>query len=493
MKKNKKPASVSTLLGADTFRRAMDLYFERFDGQAVTTDDFVDCMEEASGRDLAQFRRWYSQAGTPELRVAGRYDQVAHRFELTIDQSCPPSPGQPEKAPYHIPFAFALLDRHGVEMPLRLEGTPGVADRTRVLELREPREVFRFEGVASQPVPSLLRGFSAPVKVSYDYSDDELIFLMARETDGFNRWDAAQTLSQRLLMRMVAEPGLHPPGDYLEAFRATLENRDADTALSAEILTLPSEVYLGEQMEQVDVEGIHRARERLKEVIASSLRGELLHRYLREEGAGDYRLTPEAVGRRRLRNLCLDYLMQLDDPDARALCEAQCSLGDNMTDVISALGLLVSSGSARREALLEAFLARWRHDALVVDKWFMVQALSKRPDTLARVEELARHPAFSLRNPNNVRSLVGSFCAGNPVRFHAPDGDGYRFLSAQVRRLDGLNPQVAAHMMRSMAGWRRYDASRQRLMRREIESILSLPDISRDLFEVASRILGNPG
>ena len=478
------------LLGPQAFRRGMDIYFERFDGRAVTTDDFVACMEAASGRDLGQFRRWYTQAGTPMIRASGRYDAAERVFELEVEQSCPPTPGQPEKAPLHIPLAVGLLDPSGREISPRLEGEDESPAGTRVLEVRGARELFRFVNVHRRPVPSLLRGFSAPVKLSYDYSDDELSFLMIHDTDGFNRWDAAQRLFERVLLRMVEQPGLEPPPVCLEAFRTLLESGSGDAALAAELLTLPSESDLGEQMARVDVDGIHAARERFRSAVASSLRATLLRRYEAGGVKEGYALTPEAIGRRRMRNLSLAYLAQPDDETAWSLCDRHYRSADNMTDAMAALFLIASGRSPDREALLAAFYDRWRQDPLVVDKWFAVQAASSRPDTLARVEALTRHPAYDPANPNKVRSLLRVFVVGNPVRFHAADGGGYRLLGDQVRRLDPVNPQLAAGLLRAIAGWRRHDPGRQALMRGEIERVLSSPGISRDLFEVASKILG---
>ncbi len=479
------------LLGPEAFRRASDLYFERHDGQAVTTDDFVRCMEAAGGRDLEQFRLWYSQAGTPELHVTADHDAAAGRYTLEIRQSCPPTPGQPEKRPLHIPFRLGLLDRAGNDLPLQLEGENEPQGGSRLLELQRSVERFTFVNVPERPVPSLLRGFSAPVKLRYDYSDPELMFLMAHDGDGFNRWDAAQTLAQRILLQRVAQPDSPVPEGFIEAFGTALRDPDTDRALLAEILTLPSESYLGDQMEQVEVEAIHLARQSLRQTLARRLRDDLLAVYDANAETGDYRLTPAAIGRRRLKNLCLAYLMELGEEPIRQLCAVQYGEGGNMNDRLAALTLLADSDAPQREAALADFYERWQADPLVLDKWFTVQALSRRADTLMRVQELLQHPAFSLRNPNRVRALVGAFCSGNPFRFHAADGSGYAFLTDRVLELNATNPQVAARLLRIMARWRRYDDYRRALMRSQLQRVLASEGLSRDVYEVAHKSLGD--
>ena len=482
----------ANLLGPELFRRATDLYFERHDGQAVTTDDFVTCMEDASGRDLTQFRRWYSQAGTPELDVSGEWDPAGGAYTLTVRQHTPATPGQPSKGPLHIPLAVGLLDGAGRDLPLRLEGeaqpVAGGAG-TRMLELRAPEERFRFVGLAEPPVPSLLRGFSAPVKLRFDYSDAELQFLMAHDSDGFARWDAAQTLMQRLLLRLVADPRAAVPDAFLGAFRRALMDDSGDAALSAEVLTLPSELYLADQMEVVDVDGIHRAREQLRRHIGAALASELDRVYQDHRETGPYCFSPEWIGRRAIKNLALSY--RAADPQSAALdlCRAQFAAAHNMTDVMAALRFLVDHGGDAAESALVEFYARWSGEPLVIDKWFALQATSHREDALAQVRALMGHPDFSMRNPNRVRSLIGAFCAANPVRFHGADGAGYRFLADRVLELDPLNPQIAARLLRGLVRWRRYDAGRQALMRAELERVLAAEPLSKDAYEVASKAL----
>lgn len=481
----------ATLLGPELFRRATDLYFARHDGQAVTTDDFVTCMEDASGRDLTQFRRWYAEAGTPELTVTGDHDPVARTYTLTVRQHTPPTPGQPHKGALHLPLAVGLLDAHGDELPLRLCGddpsTPAAG--TRLLEVRAAEERFRFEDIPARPVPSLLRGFSAPVKLRYDYSESELLLLMAHDRDGFARWDAAQTLMERLLLALTAAPDRAIPESFFAAFRRALLDDASDPALRAEVLTLPGESYLADQMAVVDVEGIHRAREELRRRIGEALGAELHRVYAGLAETGPYAFTPEGIGRRALKNLALGYLMAAGGEAARALCRDQLAAAHNMTDTMAALRLIVDAGGDEADRALADFHARWARESLVIDKWFTLQATSARPDALYRVIGLLGHPDFSLRNPNRIRSLVGAFCTGNPVRFHAADGGGYRFLADRVLELDPLNPQIASRLLKSLIRWRRFDPARQALMRAELERILAAEPLSRDAFEIASRAL----
>ncbi len=484
----------ANLLGPERYRKATDLYFERHDGQAVTTDDFVRCMEDAGGRDLSQFRNWYRLAGTPEVEVSGEHDAAAGVYRLDFTQHCPDTPGQRDKPPFHIPIEVALLSRSGEEMPLRLAGEDAPVGGTRVLELTRAQQRFEFLGLSEAPVPSLLRGFSAPVKLRYDYTDEELMFLMAHDSDDFNRWDAAHSLAQRTLLALVAnrqrgEP-LQIEEGFIDAFAQALNDRQADKALLSEVLSLPTESALGDQMAVVDVEAIHAARAWLKRQLATRLRDDLMKIYRENREPAGYDIEQASMARRSLKNLALNYLMQLPDPEIHSLAMQQFRDADNMTDVMASLGCLVHVDCPQRERALSAFEARWREDPLVMDKWFAVQAGSTLPGTLERVKGLMSHPAFSIRNPNKVRSLVGAFCSANPIGFHAADGSGYAFLADQVLTLDGLNPQIAARLLRIMSRWRRYDEGRQGLMKAQFERVLAKPDVSRDLFEIASKSVG---
>ncbi len=479
------------LLGPEVFRKATDLYFERHDGQAVTTDEFVACMADASGRDLQQFKRWYDYAGTPCLDIDSEYDQQAGTYTLIVEQRIPDTPGQTDKPPLHIPFEVGLLGADGTDMAVSRDNDSAVS-ATHMVNLRQPRETLVFHGVRERPVPSLLRGFSAPVKLEYDYSEHDLMFLMAHDSDGFNRWDAAQTLLRKTLLAQVADPqqGAETLVDdaLIEAVRSALLDDAAEPALTAEILTLPSIGYLGDFMGTVDIDGLYRVREGLKANISRLLREDLLTCYEQLSEAADYAITPQAIGRRSLKNRVLSYLMAAPDDEVSQLCLNQYGAQHNMTDVVGALGLLADSDHAAREEVLADFADRWQQDALVMDKWFAVQAMSSREDTLAQVQRLMSHPGFSMRNPNKVRSLIGAFSNANPLRFHAADASGYAFLTDQVLTLDALNPQIAARLLRVMSRWQRYDGQRQQAMRDALQRIAN-SNVSKDVYEVASRSL----
>jgi aminopeptidase N len=345
-------------------------------------------------------------------------------------------------------------------------------------------------------VLSLLRGFSAPVKIHYPYSDEELMFLMSHDTDGFARWDASQTLAQRVLLGMVSQrqqgQAMSLPDGFMAAFRNALLDENSDKALIAEVLTLPSESYLGDQMRVVDVDSLFIARETLKKWVAEALSEDLMMVYESNREIDEYSIKPEAIARRSLKNTVLSYLVMLQDHEVQQVCLNQYGAGKNMTDVMAAFSLIADSYFSEREEILSDFENRWQHAPLVMDKWFTAQAVSRRDDTLANVERLMQHPLFSMRNPNKVRALIGAFCSANPVRFHQADGRGYAFLADRVIELDALNPQVAARMLRIVSRWHRYDENRQKLIKAQLERIVSVDTISRDVYEIASKSL-NPG
>ncbi|RII25300.1 MAG: aminopeptidase N [Geobacter sp.] len=484
-----------TLLGAVTFRRGMDLYFARHDGQATTVDDFLQAMADASGKDLSRFQRWYGQAGTPQLDAHGDFDPASGNFTLTVCQSCPPTPGQPHKAPFPIPLALGLLDRDGRELPVTLAGEQPSEPTSRVLEMRDAEVSFRFSGLADRPVPALLRGFSAPVRLDYPYRQDELVLLMAHETDPFCRWEAGQTLACQLLLRLVADlqagRTLTVEPDFVAAFRSVLTSGEADRAYLAEALTLPSEGYLAEQMTVIDPDAIHASRQFVRRTLASELSGEFLAVRTACRSSAPYAVDDGRAGERRLATLCLSYLMTLEEPAVIDLCCQQYREADNMTDTMGALVSLASCDCPDREQALADFYGRWQDDRQVVDKWFSLQATASLPGTLAVVTALLDHPAFEITNPNRVRALVGAFCQGNQVRFHDAGGAGYRFLTGQLLRLIPLNPQVAARMLAPFTRWRRFDPGRQALMRAELERLRAVPDLPRDVYEVVEKSLGD--
>jgi aminopeptidase N len=483
---------VHTLLGAQKFRKGMDLYFRRHDGQAVTTDDFVQAMQDASGTDLSQFKRWYDQAGTPVLHIASEHDAQARRFILTIRQSCPPTPGQETKLPFHIPFAVGLVGTDGRDLPLRLEGEAAGGGTTRVLSVTEPERRFVFLDVSEAPVPSLMRGFSAPAIVRYRYDEASLTHLMAHDSDSFNRWEAGQRLAADIILRAAAAIRAALPEEFPDGFFIALERVLADAArdpaFAAEALALPQEAYLAEQMDEVDPDALHAARNRLRGRIAQRLKGDLLLAYETFAVPGPYRPDPASAGQRALRNLCLSYLMELPEPAMRALCIQQFDQADNMSDAMAALSALANTECEERQPALERFYARWRSEPLVVDKWLSVQASSRLPDTLAQVRRLTRHPAFDLRNPNKVYSLIRTFGA-NHVRFHAADGSGYAFLADQILALDPVNPQIAARIARSFDRWKKFDAGRQQHAVTALERIRDTANLSKDTTEVVTKAL----
>ncbi len=482
-----------TLLGVDGFRRGMDLYFERHDGQAVTVEAFVAALGDANATELAGFMPWYRQAGTPILSVGERWDAEQQRYTLILEQRCPPTPGQPEKQPLHIPVAVGLLGPDGAELPLQLaDEQQAHPAATRLLELDSRRREYTFVGLSERPVPSLLRGFSAPVRLDFPGREAHLPLLMAHDPDPFNRWDAAQQRAVALLQQLASDwRGGQPlalPESFRDGYAATLV-AVLEPALVALALNLPSESYLAEQVAAIDPEAIHAARVWLREALACALGDAWRATYDRLHDDRAYRFAAEDVGRRALKNLALGYLMERPDATTRALCTAQLDGADNLTDSLAALTALANADVPERQAALEAFHTRWKSDSLVLDKWFSIQATSRLPGTLENIRELMSDPTFSLRNPNRVRALIGAFCHGNPAQFHAADGAGYAFLGEQVRTLNASNPQIAARLIGAFGQWRRYDPSRQAQVQTELEAILKLPDLSRDLFEVATKLL----
>ncbi|HEX5057093.1 MAG TPA: aminopeptidase N [Gammaproteobacteria bacterium] len=482
-----------TLLGKEGFRKGMDLYFKRHDGHAVTIEDFVRAMEDANKADFKQFRLWYSQAGTPELNVTDRYDAKQKTYQLTIRQSCPPTPGQPQKQPMHIPVAAGLLDEQGKALSLHTQDGRMDTPDTVVLNVTLPEQTFTFTDVPSKPVPSLLRGFSAPVKLRHDYSDHDLCLLMAHDSDSFNRWDAGQQYALRVLLRLLAARQSGQPvkvdDQFIAAFETTLRAEDADPGLVAEILTLPAERYIADQVESVDPQNIHQTRETLRGRLAATLGPLLRQRYDELRDDGPFSAEPEAMARRRLRNVCLDYLMQAGKTDAIELCLIQYRAARNMTDKLAAFAALCDVPGELRNDVIQDFHDQYRNDTLVLDKWFGIQALSRLPDTLERVKALQQHPAFSLKNPNKVRALIATFCLANPARFHDPSGKGYELLFDTIVALDRINPQVAARMVPALTRWRKFVSPQRELMRQRLQAILETPDISRDVYELVSKSL----
>jgi len=491
------------LLGWEDFRRGSDLYFERFDGQAVTIEDFVACMAEVSGLDLEQFMRWYAQAGTPEIDAHGEYDYAKCEYHLRLSQRTPPTPGQPDKLPLHIPIRMGLVGtKSGRDLTLTLSGENGTDENgdketlgtDGVLHLREAEQTFVFTDVEEAPVPSLLRGFSAPVKLRYPYSREELAFLLTHDSDGFNRWDAGQRLTMLALDDLIAahRNGVEKVMDVrlVEAYRSLLNEPTDDKAVLAEMLTLPSEAYIAEQQPVVDVDAIHAAREFVCQSLAYELRDDFLAIYHGNQSDEPYAPTPEQIAQRRLKNVALAYLMSIEDDEAVALAQRQFEDGANMTDVRAALTLLAhSERTDLAEPALKAFGEKWAHDPLVMDQWFTIQVTRPQADVLERVRFLMGHPAFSLKNPNKVRALIGAF-AQNRINFHRLDGQGYQLLADVVIELNRLNPEIAARIITPLTRWQRFDDERQALMKAELERIRA-EKLSPNVFEMVERALAD--
>ena len=495
-----------TLLGRDGFRRGMDLYFARHDGQAVTCDDFRAAMADANHKDLSQFERWYSQAGTPQLAVRGHYDAPAQRFSLTLTQSYPANPAiKTTTDPLLIPFAMGLVMPDGSDLPLRLEreaaesaasSDAAPASRSRVFELTERETTLHFVGVPAEPIPSLLRGFSAPVVVDYAYTDAQLAFLLAHDSDPFNRWEAGQRLATRALITAsdAANRGDAVVFDdaVVNAYGLVLRDESLAPAFRELALTLPSEAYLIEQLAEANPTAVHLARQTLRKQLANALQADWLTVYRTHHIDGEYRPTPQDAGQRALKNLALAYLAECDDPQSAAVAaQAQYDRANNMTDRFAALSVLVRLGGDAARTALDHFYRMFEKEALVIDKWFALQAMqSSRPDapTIEVVKGLFDHQAFTLRNPNRARSLIFSFCAANLSEFHRADGSGYAFWADQVIALDILNPQVAARLARTLERWRKFTPALQGKMRAALEKV-SAQVRSKDVREIVEKAL----
>lgn len=480
-----------TLLGKDGFRKGMDLYFDKFDGQAVTCDDFVSCMEIANDTDLEQFKLWYSQAGTPSIKVRDKYDSAKKTFSLQIEQSCPTTPDQPIKKPFDIPIKLGLIGKNGQDLRVEYNGKSA---SEHIIRLTDTAHNFIFKNVEERPVPSLLRDFSAPVKVDYSYSDDELLFLFTHDSNDFNRWDAGQTMASRILLNLIHakhQNGQYEiPSSFFDAIKHMVKSSNIDKSLVAEAISLPSERTIAEMMPVIDVDAIHHAREDLLAKIARNLLDVLFHAYNHLQVPGHYQIDKTSVAMRRLRNVCLSYLIQTEHPQLIKLCQTQFSTANNMTDQVAALSYLanVTDANIRTEAL-DKFYEQWQHDPLVIDKWLAIQASTKHSDTLTHVTSLLSHPAFDYKNPNKVYSLLNSFTA-NQAQFHRIDGKGYQLIVEQIKILDKINPLVAARLARSLMSWKRYDEKRQAMMQESLKAIAEIKNLSNDVYEIVKKSLG---
>ncbi|MTD40507.1 aminopeptidase N [Erwinia sp. CPCC 100877] len=476
-----------TLLGEENFQKGMRLYFERHDGSAATCDDFVQAMEDASGIDLSLFRRWYSQSGTPVVTVHDDYNPETEEYRLTIKQHTPPGAEQQDKQPLHIPFDIELYDGEGKVIPLQYNGHPV----HHVLNVTQAEQTFVFDRVYFQPVPSLLREFSAPVKLEYKWSDSQLTFLMRHARNDFSRWDAAQSLLANVIRLNVARhqqgQPLSVPQHIADAFRAVLLDEKIDPALAAEIMTLPSQNEMAELFTTIDPGAIAAVHESLTRTLANELADELLAMY-NAMALKQYRVDHEDIGRRALRNICLHYLAFSETTLAEKLVSTQYH-ADNMTDSLAGLSAAVAAQLPCRDRLLAEYDEKWHKDGLVMDKWFALQATSPADEVLKQVRALLNHRSFSMNNPNRIRSLIGAFVSGNPAAFHALDGSGYQFLVEMLTELNCRNPQVASRLIEPLIRFKRYDDSRQALMRSALEQLRQLENLSRDLSEKIEKAL----
>ena len=498
---------IHTLLGTNHFRQGMDLYFQRHDGQAVTVEAFIQAMEAASGRDLRQFRRWYHQAGTPVLTITTHHDAQEQTLHMRVQQTCPATPGQASKKPFHIPLMVGLLDASAKALPLVLldEALPGERKTekpqpiSRLLELRQAEENFIFTGIPQKPIPSLLRHFSAPVILHANLCNTEHAFLWANDPDPFNRWSAGQTLAIDVLLRLAADSQANRPllleETFVESFASVLQTKALDPATTALLLTLPTETSLLELMEQADPQAIHTASQFLRKTLANRLHETLRQKYIAYTEPKTTLATPMTTynpviaGRRALKNLCLDLLVTLQWPELWQLALRQFEDMNNMTDRMAALAALLYSASPDAEHALAAFAQQWKKDSLVMDKWFALQAKIPEASTLQRVRLLQKHRLFSLKNPNRVRALLGSFCHGNPLSFHQPSGKGYPFLVEQVLALDPVNPQGAARLASALTHWKKLEPKRKEKMRAALQTLYHTAGLSRDVFEIVSKSL----
>jgi len=487
---------IHNLLGADLFRKGSDLYFSRHDGQAVTTNDFVVAMEDASGIDLRQFRNWYHQAGTPELTVSDDYDAQKQQYKITFTQSCPDTPESDDKEPFHIPLQIGLHLQDGSEAPLHCDNDVDFNPETSVISLKKPQQSFVFSGVDTPVVPSLLRGLSAPVKLHYSYTREQLLFLMRFDTDGFNRWDAGQALATDIILELadcvLTNKVLTLDERLVGVFSETLKQSDLDKAMVVKMLTLPSVAFLMEQQSPAHVQALYTARHFVKKTLASELHEQFSEIYLENHATGVYEPNYDAMAQRSLKNLSLQYLLESDREQYLSLAVEQFEKANNMTDQSAALSAIVNSGYRDAAAsVLQQFYQQWRHEPLVINQWFGIQAGSDYLQGVGACNELLNHEAFDMKNPNKVRSVIGVFAGQNLRHFHAVNGQGYSWLADRIIELDALNPQIASRLLGPLTKWKRLSVESGQLMKLALEKILAHGNLSKDVYEVVSKSLAN--
>jgi aminopeptidase N len=468
---------IETLIGKDNFKKGMKKYFELFDGQAVTTEDFVRSMEIASGVDLSQFKRWYHQAGTPVINIHENYDEAQKTYTFEVEQSCPATPESKTKEPFHMPLKLALFSAEGTLLEDKL------------IELKEKKMVHKFTNITSKPILSFNRNFSAPIKTNFEQSQKDLLKLYAFDTDAFNRYEAGQKIMQKIIFDSIKSKNIDCP-DFVSALRAILKDQKIDMAFKSDLLRLTGEAELNDLLTVPDYDGVHEARESLLKSLALNLKNDLLTVY-QELKHDTYDSSFKGVGRRALKNQCLYILTHLKDSEIEKLCMNQFEKADNMTDQISALRFLCNLETNLKDSALDSFYKQWSHERLVIDKWFAVQATSKLPGTLDQVKKLLNHPEFTLKVPNRFRSLVNNFAVGNLYHFHKLDGSGYQFTADRVIEMDRLNPQVSARLVNySFTAIKRLDEVRKKLATKELKRILDSGNLSKDTFEIVSKNLG---
>ncbi len=471
-----------TLLGPELYRKATDLYFDRYDGKAVTIDDWAQCMMDASGLNLEQFKLWYSQAGTPKIKASGTYNEDAKTYTLTLEQKTPDTAGQKDKKPMHIPVAFGLVGANGDDVL-----------QTKILDLKEAKQEFTFENIKEKPVPSILRGFSAPVTLTSNVTDEDLAFLMVHDNDGFNQWEAGQKLVRRVINKMLDNNTTDVPAHYIESLGDLVDKAaepDSDKALMARAMSLPSISEIGQSQDLIDPTAINNVRKAIQVAVREAYLDKLVDIYKANTDEGDFSITPEAMGKRALRNVILGILTSIKAEGCSVFAKAQYDNANNMTDRLAAFNALIDNPNAPCADIIQDFYDRYSKFQLVIDKWFGMQASANHDGIFDALEALRKHPDFDMTNPNRVRSLFAAFAMNNPVAFHDPSGRGYDFLKNAIIELNEINPQIAARMVTPLREWKRYTPDRQEKMKTALQDILEIEDISPNVYELVSKSLG---